>query len=1526
MKSFAEKMNLKRLVTLVMALALVVGTVPANLATTVHAAGNKTVVFDIKDADGNAVTDATITLTEYDSYEDEETDVEPEADGSYKVWAFDELTWRVSKGGITKDGKVTVKTSDPDPYTIEVVLAEESADMKRLKAIKEIFDKEYNLKPAFATDKNVNDVVLNRIKTYSGVDTTGVSVSLVSSDETSWVKEDGTIVYNKGTLSSWGMNSKNVSCAFKLSAGSDSVETGKKTVIVGFDIDNVNEQIKKEMESLTFNTIKGDNESADEITKDLTLPQITASSARQSWSKIVWTSSNPAVISIEKTGYDGLTDPKKAVVTAPSEDTKVTLTATFGINDTIINDNVEKPKDFGSYTKEFEVTVKGSGAPVITEEYLQDLIHTYYLTDNDKAKALGYKPYKNLTNFTDATKPLDLNAVADDIQLPRYTKLKDENNELVFENKEISVVYEGTDKLLSVSGYKLNVDRSADVDKKAKFKVSMTRGGVTGSVEVEMTIKSALQSEIDDEIALMELAKANYWNAINDSICESKDKVQGVRLHPFCEIGKDKDGNLKVYYYRNEAPGTGIVLDDFFDPGDLSFETAGYNHFKSSNPNVIAHETLNITKPEYDTEVTITSLLCSAKLKDMAAKHPENEKLQKLVKQEVSVTVTVLGEKGPKPSTPPVEKHADITVFFTVSNKGVLAKANDGTFMAQREVVASDINEDGAITVDEVLVAAHAKYNTADGYVCGGGLVKKLWGTETTNALFFKNNKGLATGVTADTVEDKDYVTASVNKDANYYSDWITYIKAEGEIGLNKEITLTLMGHLGMGYTAEETTDKPIPGATIKTADGTVLGVTDANGQIKVKFDKVGSYVLTAEGTAKGVVTDWNLMKCASSGDKVAFGKMDMSTYVTEIGYTEADYGDGPYPVSEIKWFTYMDEDYETYDGWEKLHFLTSNQLLNDCPLIAPAYTLTITENGGSGSDVNPDNPNPDDKAVVVSDEKLGEIFANTAKNLTGTATTAAGAGSIYGAEWTVMGLSRNGNVNEDLAKKYYGSVETYVKKNIKEGEVLNTAAPTENARVIIALTSLGFDPTNVAGHNLVAGLNSMGRLRSQGLNALIWALIAVDSGNYEIPANVNTNDAVTREALVKAILGAELTNGGFAIQGTTADPDMTAMAIQALAPYKNQADVKAVIDRAVTVLSKMQNANGGFSTEYTGDSAESIAQVIVALTSIGIDPKTDARFVKDGISLLDSLARFATANGGFKHISAGIADGIATEQSFYALVAYNRFKEGKNSLYNMSDVTKKENPIVENTEPVQLEVPKINDALTDVSIAEDKIDEAIAAGVVPEKQLVKIDMSNSDGSMATVAPVAVLEEVKGKDIDVVLDMGDYSWTINGNDITAENLQAINLEVKEVKDKVPAGVVASLVGDDETAIQLELTHNGDFGFKATLKYFFGKENEGKYVNIFWYKEDGTTEFIDSGLVGADGFAELTFTHASEYVAVISNVDKKEAVLDTEINNNEPVKSAQTGDTFAGSIVVSSMILCMLIGMAAVMYIRRKEER
>ena len=298
-------------------------------------------------------------------------------------------------------------------------------------------------------------------------------------------------------------------------------------------------------------------------------------------------------------------------------------------------------------------------------------------------------------------------------------------------------------------------------------------------------------------------------------------------------------------------------------------------------------------------------------------------------------------------------------------------------------------------------------------------------------------------------------------------------------------------------------------------------------------------------------------------------------------------------------------------------------------------------------------------RLLKLSNADLANIYQSTGDFLT--ALEAPSVAAING-EWRVIGLARAGRSVPDA---YYEAAVEYVKANITADGRLHANKSSDNSRVILALTAIGRDVTDVGGYDLLSGLNEMTYIRKQGLNGSIWALLAFDSHNYPIPEG-----DVTRDSLVQVILDAQLSDGGWALAGSVSDPDMTGMALAALAPYKTETAVDAAVKKALSCLSSMQNTDGTFSSVTEGTTCESVAQVVTGLTALGIDPETDSRFVKNGVSALDALASFYVEGGGFRHGTTGEENRMATEQGYYALVSYYRLLQNQNTLYDMSDVT----------------------------------------------------------------------------------------------------------------------------------------------------------------------------------------------------------------------------------------------------------------
>ncbi len=261
--------------------------------------------------------------------------------------------------------------------------------------------------------------------------------------------------------------------------------------------------------------------------------------------------------------------------------------------------------------------------------------------------------------------------------------------------------------------------------------------------------------------------------------------------------------------------------------------------------------------------------------------------------------------------------------------------------------------------------------------------------------------------------------------------------------------------------------------------------------------------------------------------------------------------------------------------------------------------------------------------------------------------------GLTFGSEWYILALARTGSLTAAQKKAYAASVTDA----LRTGGGKLSASHTDYARVILALTAAGYDASDFAGYDLTLPLADFDATVRQGLNGPVWALIALDSGEYVIPACADASKQATRERYLSRILGRELEGGGFAFSGDSADPDMTAMALCALSRYRFRADVTAVVSRAVKKLSALQLDSGGYRSFGT-ENAESAAQILIALNMLGIAPD-DIRFVKNGVSLPGVLLDYRTADG-FAHTAGGETNGVATFQCLLALASLRCGADGK--------------------------------------------------------------------------------------------------------------------------------------------------------------------------------------------------------------------------------------------------------------------------
>ncbi len=317
--------------------------------------------------------------------------------------------------------------------------------------------------------------------------------------------------------------------------------------------------------------------------------------------------------------------------------------------------------------------------------------------------------------------------------------------------------------------------------------------------------------------------------------------------------------------------------------------------------------------------------------------------------------------------------------------------------------------------------------------------------------------------------------------------------------------------------------------------------------------------------------------------------------------------------------------------------------------------------------------------------------------------------GSI-GGEWSVFSLARGGiEVPASYYDDYYERVVAHVAQESQKEKRRFSDKVTEVERIALALAAIGKEPSNVGGVDLYdyiwnkganfPNIKPSGELGArQGANELIFALLALDAKGTAEPQGATA----TRQWIIDKLLADyQCDGGGFALSKAFGlDVDITAMALQSLAPYRDQPSVALAIENALDVLSQMQNDDGSFQSSY-GDSSESIGQVVVALSALGIDAHTDERFVEQKGTPVTALLSYYVDGGGFKHAkSESGPNAMATDQGLYALVAYERYAKGALALYDMRDVeSSNQETQLEATLAIEKRIIGKGDTLSRVSI-----------------------------------------------------------------------------------------------------------------------------------------------------------------------------------------------------------------------------------
>lgn len=406
-----------------------------------------------------------------------------------------------------------------------------------------------------------------------------------------------------------------------------------------------------------------------------------------------------------------------------------------------------------------------------------------------------------------------------------------------------------------------------------------------------------------------------------------------------------------------------------------------------------------------------------------------------------------------------------------------------------------------------------------------------------------------------------------------------------------------------------------------------------------------------------------------------------------------------------------------------------------------------------------------------------------------------ASVGSTYG-EWLILALARGGIISGTDTS---GVAATYLENAysvLRDMRDTKMSQPTDYARVTLAMSALGVE----APQSVLDVVRDYDRVAAQGINAVTYALLALDSKPYK-----DAGDDALRDKYVALLLDNACESGGWVYGGdktSTADVDMTAMVLQALAPYylNGDANVKSAVDKGLSALKAMQKSTGGFAS-YGTYNAESTAQVIVALTALGIDP-TSAEWKQTG-DPIDALLHFYDASASmFRHTTNGKADQMATEQSAYALVAYKRFVSKQNRLYDMSDAFSESGEVKDPKQTVasaKLEIGAMGRQTVSMAVAntEDEVKSYIAT---------RLKLLTTKGPTYEVSVQKLVPAVAGTETDPNGTGGSFIATVTITMDSAKETADIYGTITATKYEAPKEditVTFQLLGDEHHTIKTD---------------------------------------------------------------------------------------------------------------------------
>ena len=538
------------------------------------------------------------------------------------------------------------------------------------KAANEVLDKaeeaigKTNYQPVYGQDTNALTMINARLAA-AGI--TDVKATMKAAEYSSWnyvgIAADGTIQYkwneNGTTDSANGTLTPTIVLTYSKDGKDYTKESEKAKFSIPLDKDKAIAKLKETAERVTVPT------TVEQVSDLTTLPCYVLKDGKTSytssnvelWATATWTSSHKNIISVGS--YDSFCDPYKVGVTLPGEDTTVTLTMTLTYNKSSYGSTYEGEL---SVTKTYTVTVK-AGEDARKELYqtaLDEVIAEVGLTNPRTGEAKTKIDYTNVTS---------------DIQFPTTQNIRDYTSLTSFDGKYTPIVITSSDEsvIAPVGGTtianaaRMLVYRPLPGEAAKTVTVTMSilnrpsgegkdykNMAVLASTTFTLTVQPLTQTEIDTAAAFMEMVCTEevYWDCIRNGNTDKTNITSDLKW--FKEILPTD--NEKGYTYITNVDDwnqCGVLAEDI--PG--WYDSQQYRAFRSSQPDIIRHENLLVTMPQYNTQVTIDSVLSYTEyakywekfgIGDGATEATAEKYAQfaQFYKQPVSTTVTVPGTTG----------------------------------------------------------------------------------------------------------------------------------------------------------------------------------------------------------------------------------------------------------------------------------------------------------------------------------------------------------------------------------------------------------------------------------------------------------------------------------------------------------------------------------------------------------------------------------------------------------------------------------------------------------------------------------------------------------------------------------------------------------------------------------------------------------------------------------------------------------------------------------------------------------------